>query len=154
MKTILHDFPSQPCEVLLIGKMKTEELRLESVGVSVAILPDMPGNQPDEWSVYLLNTNDFPIYGILITSKGYGMLNNEKRVTSVIRRFFDDLPAHSFLKIEPIMEDIFGLTNEYWVSYYVNRQVYDKRFIFLPETILRANLVDVPLLNRKGVLIS
>lgn len=134
--------------------MKTEELRLESVGVSVAILPDMPGNQPDEWSVYLLNTNDFPIYGILITSKGYGMLNNEKRVTSVIRRFFEDLPARSFLKIEPIMEDIFGLTNEYWVSYYVNRQVYDKRFIFLPETILRDNMVDVPLLNRKGVLIT
>ncbi|MCS6981748.1 MAG: hypothetical protein N2110_01010 [Flavobacteriales bacterium] len=134
--------------------MKTAELRPESVGVAVAIVPDMPGNQPGEWSVYLLNLNDFPIYGILITSKGYGFLNNEKKVTSVIRRFFDDLPAHSYLKIEPIMEDIFGLTNEYWVSYYVNRQVFDKRFIFLPETIQRHNAVNIPLLDRKGVLIT
>lgn len=134
--------------------MKTAELRPESVGVAVAIVPDMPGNQPGEWSVYLLNVNDFPIYGILITSKGYGILNNEKKVTSVIRRFFEDLPAHSYLKIEPIMEDIFGLTNEYWVSYYVDRQVFDKRFIFLPETIQRQNTVDIPLLERKGVLIT
>ncbi|MCS6980298.1 MAG: hypothetical protein N2050_02010 [Flavobacteriales bacterium] len=134
--------------------MKTQDLRLESVGISVAILPDMPGNQPGEWSVYLLNSNPFPIYGILITSKGYGILNNEKRVTSVIRRFFEDLPGQSYLKIEPIMEEIFGLTNEYWVSYYVDKQVYDRRFIFLPETILRSNMVEIPLIGRQGVLIS
>jgi len=134
--------------------MNRSELFLESVGISVAVLPDMPGNQPNEWSVYLLNTNYFDIYGILITSKGYGIINNERKVTSVIRRFFEDLPARSYLKIEPIMEELFGLTNEYWVSYYVKNQVYDKRFIFLPETILRNNLVEIPLLARPGVLIN
>jgi len=47
---------------------------------------------------------------------------------------------------------LFHLNNEYWVSYFVGNQIYDKKFIFVPESIIEQNLIHVPILNMQGVL--
>jgi hypothetical protein len=52
------------------------------------------------------------------------------------------------------MDFAFGLSNEFWVSFYIGEQVYDKQFVFLPETITPANFTMVPVLERKGVMIG
>lgn len=51
------------------------------------------------------------------------------------------------------MENTFGLTNEFWVSFYINDKIYDKQYIFLPETINLKNLTKIPILNAEGVMI-
>jgi hypothetical protein len=51
------------------------------------------------------------------------------------------------------MEDVFSLSNEYWVSFYVGNVIHDKKFIFLPETISEQFLTNVPVINKKGVMI-
>ena len=58
-------------------------------------------------------------------------------------------------KIEPIMEDVFGLANEYWVSFWVNDDMYDKKFVFLPETISKDKMKPIPELGPgvKGILL-
>jgi hypothetical protein len=56
-------------------------------------------------------------------------------------------------KIEPIMEEVFGLSNEYWVSFWVNDTMYDKKFVFVAESISEKNMKDIPLLGEKGVMI-
>ena len=56
-------------------------------------------------------------------------------------------------KLEPVMEDVFGLTNEYMLSFWVNDVMYDKKFIFLPETIQEKNMRLIPQLGVKGVMI-
>jgi hypothetical protein len=53
-----------------------------------------------------------------------------------------------------IDEQTFGLNNEYWVSYYIGKQIYDKKFIFLPESIIDSNFIKLPVVNKPGVMIK
>jgi hypothetical protein len=93
------------------------------------------------------------IENVLVSSKGYGEIDNRNLRTSELRHYIEKLEAHKFSKIEPIIEDVFGLANEYWVSFYVNKTIYDKKFVFLPESINENNFVTIPFLNKKGVMI-
>lgn len=101
---------------------------------------------------YLINRGTSHLHNILITSKGYGEINGEAKQTSVLRHHFDELNADSFLVIESMMEDIFDLSNEFWVSYYIGRQIYDKKFVFTPASFIQENMIDLPLVNKKGIL--
>jgi hypothetical protein len=56
------------------------------------------------------------------------------------------------MKIELIDPSVFHLNNEYWISYFIGSQIYDKKFIFVPETIIEQNLVQIPQLGLKGIL--
>jgi hypothetical protein len=107
-----------------------------------------------EWRVYLINNNDFPIENTLVASQGYGEKEGEKQKTSTLRHFLEMVPAKSFALIEPIDPGVFHLTNEYWVSYYIGQQIYDKRFIFVPDTICEENLIFIKELEMEGVLHS
>jgi hypothetical protein len=127
------------------------ELIVENV--AIAIVPEK--NELDEtvWNSYLLNLKDQKIEGVLVTSTGYGELNEEKVRTSTLRHFLDEVEPKSFVKIEPIIEEVFGINNEYWLSFYFNKTMYDKRYVFLAESITEANFTTIPLINKKGVMI-
>ncbi len=117
--------------------------------VSVAAVLEDAG-----WSVYLVNQKNVRLEGVLVSSRGYGKIGDADVETSVLRHFLETIEPKSFVKIEPIMEDVFRLTNEYWVSFYIDGMIYDKKFIFLPETINSAFFTTVPIIEKKGVLIS
>jgi hypothetical protein len=117
--------------------------------VSVAAVLEDAG-----WSVYLINQKEVRLEGVLVSSRGYGKIGDADVETSVLRHFLETIEPKSFVKIEPIMEDVFRLTNEYWVSFYIDGMIYDKKFIFLPETINSAFFTTVPIIEKKGVLIS
>ena len=121
-------------------------------GVSVAVIKRPLSEIEAEWVVYLINENDFPLENALVCSTGYGEMNGEKRKSSTLRHGFPIVPAKSTSFIEPIAPEVFVLTNEYWISYYVGNQLFDKKYVFVPETIIDDNLVTVPLLGEKGVL--
>jgi hypothetical protein len=70
-----------------------------------------------------------------------------------LRHFYEEIPDLEFTRVEPIMENTFGMTNEYWVSFYIDGQVYDKKYVFLPESITEKNFTMIPLLNVAGVMI-
>jgi hypothetical protein len=120
--------------------------------VAVAIVQEHPGL--DEYSVYLINLKFADIKNVLVTSTGYGVINEEHKKTSTLRHFFEEIKQHDYIQIEPIQKEVFGLSNEYWVSFSLNDQLFDKQFIFLPETIVESNFVNIPLLGKKGVLIK
>jgi hypothetical protein len=127
------------------------ELIVENVAIAVV----REKNELDEtvWNSYLINLKDQKIEGVLVTSTGYGELNEEKVKTSTLRHFLDEVEPHSFVKIEPIIEEVFGINNEYWLSFYINKIMYDKRYVFLAESITEANFTTIPLINKKGVMI-
>ena len=110
-------------------------------------------NGQNVWNVFLINLHIVPIKNIIVTSRGYGELNGEIKKTSTLRHFFEELPELEFTRVEPIMENTFGLTNEFWVSFYINDKIYDKQYIFLPETINLKNFTKIPILNAEGVMI-
>ena len=125
----------------------------EVENVAVAIVQERSETDEEIWNVYLLNLGEDPLEGILVTSKGYGELNGEKKNSSVLRQFLDTVPGKGFLKIEPIMKELFGITNEYWVSFYKKKVMYDKKYIFLAESVSPQLFTTVPLLRKKGVMI-
>ncbi len=128
--------------------------KVEKVGVAIIEQIDEEGNRI--YYAYLLNLRDDIMEGIIITSTGYGENANtgEKIKTSTLRHSLEVLLPQEAAKIEPLMEDVFALSNEYWVSFWVNEIMYDKKFIFLPETITPDRMKPIPLLGEKGILIS
>ncbi len=125
-------------------------------GVSIAIVPDAPlseGSQPT-WQVFLLNSNDFALENVLIAADGYGTQPDGQAVrTSTLRYHFPEIGPHSATPIELIDPAVFHLTNQYWVSYYRNRQIFDRKFLFVPDSIVPDNLSRLELLGgRAGVL--
>jgi hypothetical protein len=126
----------------------------EVKNVTLAIArKQQPGEQAG-WKVFLLNQNGFPIENALIASKGYGSKDGEPQRTSVLRHFFATVPAQSAALVEPIDPSVFHLNNEYWVSYYIGQKLYDKRFVFLPDSIREENFSFIKELDTEGVLHS
>lgn len=125
---------------------------VEDVAITVALVDETP--EIGSWVVYIVNFKNEPITNILITSKGYGEIDGKQVKTSLLRHSIGDLAANSFATFEAIDPAVFGLTNEYWLSYYIGKEIYDKKFIFLPESIVENNLIRIPILNKPGVMIK
>lgn len=126
--------------------------KVENVTVAVARIINKL-NQP-EWSVHLINRNEFDIENTLVSSTGYGECNGEQQKTSTLRHFLQTVPRKSAVLIEPITSEVFHLNNEYWVSYYVGDKIHDRKFIFLPDTIKEENMIYIKELDTEGVLHS
>lgn len=134
--------------------MKKDIFFPEVKNVAIAITREAEGSDDSVWSVFMINMNNFPLKSVFISSRGYGELNDEARVTSNLRWFFEEIAPNEAVRVEAIVEEVFGLHNEYWVSYFVDGQVYDKRFIFLAESISEKNFTRLPVLDIRGVMIS
>ncbi|WKV11096.1 hypothetical protein [Marivirga harenae] len=104
-----------------------------------------------QWDVYLINKNLIELTTVMITSKGYGEINGEEKETSVLRHMIEQVEQQSFERIEPIQPELFKLNNEYWVSYFILDQVFDKKFVFVPDSIQKENLQYIPELDLMGV---
>lgn len=122
-------------------------------GVKLAIAKSENPSGP-EWAVYLINQNLIELNTVMITSKGYGMLDGEKRQTSTLRHMIQELGPQSIAKVEPIDPRVFALTNEFWVSYYILDQIFDKKFIFTPGSFDPAHLSLIPEIGLEGILHS
>ncbi|MES3017954.1 MAG: hypothetical protein V4721_09255 [Bacteroidota bacterium] len=122
--------------------------------VSIAVVMESASPESKDWNVYLINLKDEVIETVLVSSKGYGEKNGEAVKTSVLRHSIGDVAPNDYAMIEMIDEQVFGLTNEYWLSYYINGQIFDKKFVFVPESIVESNLIRIPVLNKPGVMIG
>jgi hypothetical protein len=132
--------------------MKKDISFLPVEGVSIAIARVQNELAQFTWNVYILNRNDYVISDVVIRSKGYGTLDGEKQQTSTLRHHIKGLAPQTSVLVEPIDPSVFPLYNEYWVSYFVNNQVFDKKFIFVPDSIIEDNLIFIPQLELEGIL--
>lgn len=123
-------------------------------GIAVAVATSESETGEPVWNVYLLNNNPFPIETVLVASKGYGYQEGNEVKTSVLRHMFERVEAKSFVQVEPIDPAIFHINNEYWVSYYIGTRIYDKRFVFVPDSIKDENLIEISMLQMQGILHS
>src|SRR5690606_16427543 len=119
-------------------KKDLPENNVESIAIAAVLESESP--QEQSWNVYLINLKDEAIETVLVSSKGYGLKDGQDVKTSVLRHSIGTLGAKDYALIEAIDKQVFGLTNEYWLSYYINGTIYDKKFIFLPESIVESNL--------------
>lgn len=122
--------------------------------VAIAVVKEKNDYNETEWNVYVINLRKETLEGVLVSSKGYGIIDGEDLRTTTLRHFLDTIPPKGYAKIEPIMENVFGLNNEYWLSFYINKVMHDKKYIFLAESITENNLIDIPVIHKQGVMIK
>lgn len=134
----------------MIKDIKKPEVK----NVTLAAVREKNILQQNEWKVYLINNNTEAIENTLVASTGYGEKDGETQRTSTLRHFLQTVPPKGTTLIEPIDTNVFHLNNEYWVSYYIGQEIYDKRFVFVPDSIREENLIFIKELNAEGVLHS
>ena len=122
--------------------------------VTLAVVREQNNLLQSEWKVYIINNNDVPIENTLVASTGYGEKDGEQQRTSTLRHFLQTVPANGSALVEPIDSNVFHLNNEYWVSYYIGLKLFDKRFVFVPDSICEENLTFIKELQRDGILHS
>jgi hypothetical protein len=120
-------------------------------GVELVVTRSEIEGDDAQWDVYLINKNLIELEKVMITSKGYGLVNGEEKKTSVLRHVIEKIEEQSYARIEPIQPELFKLNNEYWVSYYIIDQIFDKKFVFVPESIQNETLQYIPELDLMGV---
>ena len=120
-------------------------------GVKLAIAKEETATGT-EWAVYIINLNLIELRNVLITSKGYGEINGEVKKTSTLRHMLEELGEQSVAKVEPIDPAVFALNNEFWVSYYILDQIFDKKFIFTSGSFDPGFIKMIPEIGLEGVL--
>ena len=124
-----------------------------NANVGVAIVKELNEDLETVWNVLVVNLGDEMISNVFVTCKGYGTINGEPKETSVMRYFLDDIEPRTAVKVEPINPELFQLNNEYFLVFYQNGNMIDKKITFKENTITEESLVQVTLLDRMGVLI-
>lgn len=130
--------------------MKKDIKRPEVKGVQVAVAK----HGANDWSVYIINKNEKVLKDTLVVSKGYGEYKGEKVETSTLRHYIGTVEAEGFSTIERIDPDIFDLTHEFWITFYMDGKMYDKKFIFTSGSLSEGNLLYIQELEKEGILHS
>ena len=125
--------------------------KVEDIGIA-AVLEKNDANV-EEWTVYIINFKDVAIDNVLVASKGYGLQKGEQKKTSILRHFFEEIQPKTAVRVEMILDELLGLSNEYWVSFYVGMTIFDKKYVFLAESLKEENFSSIPVLEKQGVLI-
>ena len=101
-----------------------------------------------DWNAYIINNRETTIETVLIVSKGY----DGAKQTSTMRHSLAALPPKSYAKIELIQEDVLQLDNEFYVTFFADSNLYEKRFIFSKHSVSEKNLTKIPVMELEGVL--
>jgi hypothetical protein len=131
----------------MLKDIKREEIE----DIAIAVVPSVEDNSV--WEVYMINLKEEGLENVIVASKGYGLYKGEEVKTSVLRHYLGSFQPLDIRLIEPIQKEMFGLNNEYWVSFYIGQNIFDKKFIFLPESITEDNFIRIPFIDRPGVMI-
>ena len=102
----------------------------------------------DDWNVYIINQKDIHVEMVVIVSKGF----SKKKQTSIMRKKIDVLSANSFAKVEWMQPELFKLTNQFQVTFFVKDRLYDKTFTFKENTVKEGRLRIIPELKKRGVI--
>lgn len=123
-------------------------------GVCVAVVHEFNELQEWVWNVYAINFTPHLLEGVLVSSKGYGVIDGEEKKTSALRHFLDIIEPLSYVKIEPLQEELFALNNEYWMSYYVDGKIQERKYVFGSDSIKEEALEKIGLINMPGLLLQ
>lgn len=108
----------------------------------------------NSWYVHLINESDAKLEMAIVVSRAYGLINGEERKTGTFRHAFKEVEPNSAVKIELLENNVLQLNNEFMVTFFIGDKLYDKTYVFRTNTINDRALVDVPVMNQKGILVK
>ena len=86
--------------------------------VMVAAVKEKNEEGVEFWRVYLINLRDHELETVLVRSNGFGEQNGKEVRTSELRHLLGTVSSLMTAPIETVGEEVFSLTNRYWVSYF------------------------------------
>ncbi|AYN65913.1 hypothetical protein D1013_00210 [Euzebyella marina] len=101
-----------------------------------------------DWNAYIINDRSDAIEMVIVVSKGF----DEDRKTSTMRHGIGKMEAKSFAKIELIQEEVLALDNEFFVTFFAEDKLYEKRFLFPKYSVSEKKLQQIPIVEREGIL--
>jgi hypothetical protein len=108
----------------------------------------------DDWKVYLINLSDQRLENVIINSTGFGVDSHESSVhTATFRHYIESVKPRSAVAFETLIEEIFHLSNRFWLSYYIDKTIYERKYEFVPGSISKEFFVSVPFTSKQGVMI-
>jgi hypothetical protein len=102
----------------------------------------------DEWTIYIVNDTAEALETVLIVSKG----ESDVKMTSILRKKLDVLPIKAFAKLEFLHDDVLEVDNIFQVTYFLNGKLMHKDFKFPKYSLKPEAVVDLPLLNSRGII--
>ncbi|WP_209401497.1 hypothetical protein [Pseudozobellia sp. WGM2] len=101
-----------------------------------------------DWNAYIINNRPDPIEMVIVVTKGF----DDERKTSTMRHGLGTIAAKGFSKIEVLQEEILALDNEFFVTFFAEDKLFEKRFLFPKYTIAEKGLEPLPILDKQGIL--
>ena len=101
-----------------------------------------------QWYIYLVNNREDEIETVLVMSRG----KSEDRKTSTLRHGLGNMESKTSAKVEFIPTEVLGFTNEYLVTFFAENKLFERKFIFDPNSISDENVTAVPVLESEGIL--
>ncbi|GLB52712.1 hypothetical protein NBRC110019_17520 [Neptunitalea chrysea] len=100
------------------------------------------------WNAYIINDTDQPIETCLIVSKGY----DGETKTATFRYLIEKVEPKEYAKIELVQEEVLKLTNEFYVTFFAEGKLFEKKYIFRKNTVNEHVMIPLPLMDVEGVL--
>lgn len=100
------------------------------------------------WNIYLVNDREDEISTVLIMSRG----KSDDKKTSTLRHGLGNLLPKTSAKVEFIPTEVLGFTNEYLLTFFAENKLFERKFIFEPNSISEENMVEIPVLESEGIL--
>jgi len=133
---------------------KDIEIKVVSDIAIAAIPSEVVENGDVIWNIYFINLKKSTVENVLINARGGGVVDGEEKKTSTLRYFLGNMEARSFKKFELMLPESIVLTNQYWVSFFEEGNMLDKKYIFPPGSINSQLLKIVPIINQLGVFLE
>lgn len=100
--------------------------------VKIAVGKTIDEKGESDWYVYVINNKPTALNNVMIVSNASEEQDGGGRKTSTLRHLIQDLDASTFAKVERIDPAVFGFYNQFWVSFYIGRELFDKKFTIEP----------------------
>ncbi|MDX2001976.1 MAG: hypothetical protein SFW35_06080 [Chitinophagales bacterium] len=122
--------------------------------LAMAVTPDeKTGEEVTMWKVYLINLRDRAISNVMVSSEGYGEIDGKAVKTSALRQFIEKVDAEGYVELEILPKELTTLNNQFWVSFWVDGILYDKKYVFVTESIQEDFFTNIPVVAKRGVMI-
>ena len=119
--------------------------------VYVAVVQELNKEHNEkDWVAYIINDQEIDLEMALIVSEGY----SETKKTTKFRHSIQNLPKKAYAKIELLQEQVFKLNNLFYVTFFADGKMYEKKYLFRKNTINEKALQDIPLMEVRGVLVK
>ena len=108
--------------------------------------------QENSWYAYLVNDTDNLLEMATVVSRAYGLINDEERKTGAFRHAFAKVEPRTATKVELLENNVLQLNNEFMVAYFIGTTMFDKTFVLEANNFSDEAAVDLPVINKKGII--